>query len=164
MSINEQQSQSLAYHENLVSKKRSGASVNVYLILRQKDKLLLQLRKNTGYCDGQWGFMAGHVEDGESAMNALVREAQEEIGIMLDPKALKVAHVMHRQTNRFNVDIFFEAFSYQGILQNNEEHKCAALKFFSLNELPSNIIDYVAVVLESIKQQQYYSEYGWNHD
>ena len=41
------------------------AIVSVYLVLQNTDgKVLLLLRKNTGYCDGQYGLPAGHV-DGE---------------------------------------------------------------------------------------------------
>ena len=51
------------YRSN-VNKKRSAAVVSAYLILREDGKVLLQLRKNTGYCDGMWSLIAGHVEEG----------------------------------------------------------------------------------------------------
>lgn len=53
-----------------------------------------------------WSLVAGHVENGESATAAMIRETYEEIGITLSPDQIKVVHVMHRQTNRLNVDIF----------------------------------------------------------
>jgi 8-oxo-dGTP diphosphatase len=93
--------------------KRTGASVNAYLILKKNDQVLLSLRRNTGYLDGFYGLVAGHVEDGESATTAMLREAHEEAGIELTPSQLNVVHVLHRQTNRFNVDVFFECSSWQ---------------------------------------------------
>lgn len=135
---------------------RSGASVNSYLILKQNDKVLLQLRKNTGYKDGWWCLPAGHVEDGEGATEAMAREAQEELGIALS--GLKVVHVMHRQSNRFNIDIFFTCESWEGSIQNNESHKCEKLEFFPLDALPENIVDYNLAVL---KDSSFYSELGW---
>ena len=65
------------------------------------------LRQNTGYLDNYWSFPAGHVETGESATEGMIREAREELGIILSPDNLQVVHVMHRKTNRLNVDIFF---------------------------------------------------------
>lgn len=146
--------------DRIISQKRSGASVNVYLILRQNDKILFNLRKNTGYCDGMWGLVAGHVEDGESATSAMVREAKEEIGV--DLSCLKVVHVMHRQTNRLNMDIFFECSSWRGAIQNLEPEKCEQLEFFSLESLPSNMIDYNVAVLKSVLKEEFYSEKGWD--
>ncbi len=143
-------------------RKRSGASVNAYLILQQDRKLLLQLRKNTGYCDGMWSLVAGHVEDGESATAALIREAHEEIGIALSPSEIKVVHVMHRQTNRLNVDIFFECSFWTGTIQNCEPHKCERLAFFSLEALPPNIVAYNVDAVRAWLDGKFYSEQGWN--
>ena len=149
------------YRASLI-KKRSGASVNAYLILKQGNKVLLQLRKNTGYCDGMWSLVAGHVEEGESATAAMIREAREEIGIELSPSQIQVVHIMHRKTNRFNVDILFDCTSWQGRVQNLEIEKCEKLEFFPLSALPSNIVDYNAAALRAILNGQLYSEQGWN--
>lgn len=147
--------------EIIVSKKRVGSSVNVYLILRQQDQVLFQLRKNTGYCDNMWGLVAGHVEDGESATAAMIREVREEIGVELSACQIQVAHVMHRKTNRFNVDVFFDCRSWDGIIENREPEKCAQLEFFPLEALPSNIIGYNQVALLHIMKGALYSEVGW---
>ncbi|MGE5195708.1 MAG: NUDIX hydrolase [Anaerolineae bacterium] len=143
-------------------KKRSGASVNAYLILKQNNRVLLHLRKNTGYCDGMWSLVAGHVEDGESAIAAIIREVREEIGIKLSSAEIQVVHVMHRQTNRLNVDIFFHCSSWEGAIQNREPEKCEKLDFFPLEALPSNIVDYNADVLRAISNGEFYSEQGWD--
>lgn len=142
-------------------KKRSGASVNVYLILRQNDKLLLHLRKNTGYCDGQWSLVAGHVEDNESATAALIREANEEIGIELIVDHIRIAHLMHRKSDRLNIDIFFECQSWNGAIQNCEQQKCEKLAFFTLDAMPENTVDYIKKALNHISQNDMYSEHGW---
>lgn len=150
-----------SYRAALV-KKRAGASVNGYLVLKQDNKILLHLRRNTGYCDGMWSFVAGHVEDGESATAGMIREAYEEIGIQLLPSQIKVVHVMHRKTNRLNVDIFFDCQSWHGKIKNREPEKCERLEFFPLERLPSNMIDYNAAALQSILRGELYSERGWD--
>lgn len=141
--------------------KRSHTNVNAYLILKQKDKFLLSLRKNTGYCDGFFGLVSGHVEDGESATSAIIREAYEEAGIILEPDNLKCVHTIHRKTDRLNVDLFFECSSYSGNVINRELQKCEALEFHSLSAPPTNTIDYIASALHSISQNKIYSEQGW---
>jgi len=143
-----------------LTKKREGASVNAYLILKQEGKVLLHLRQNTGYCDGLWSLVAGHVEEGESATEGMIREAYEEIGIR--PSGLKVVHIMHRKTNRMNVDVFFECTSWDGRVENREPDKCGGLEFFSLNDLPLNIVDYNVLALNAIEQGCFYSEVGWD--
>jgi 8-oxo-dGTP pyrophosphatase MutT (NUDIX family) len=52
-------------------------------------EVLLQLRQGTGFMDGHWAAAAaGHVEAGESVLEAAVREATEELGITIDPADL----------------------------------------------------------------------------
>lgn len=142
-------------------KKRSGASVNAYLVLKKENKVLLHLRNNTGYCDGFYGLVSGHVEDDESATSALIREAQEEAGIRLNPLHLRIAHIMHRKSNRLNIDIFFECILWQGDIVNKEPEKCISLDFFSIENLPSDTIDYIKDALRAISNNQFYSEVGW---
>lgn len=162
MSLISGEKEALKYYDiNFAKKMRKGASVNAYLILRQEEKVLLHLRKNSGYYDGCYGLVSGHVEDGESAASAIIREAEEEAGIRILPTQLKFAHLAHRQTDRLNVDIFFECHSWRGTVQNKEPEKCAGLEYFSLNHLPTNTIDYVADTLMAVHKGECYSERGW---
>ena len=62
----------------------------VYIIVRQQQRILLLQRKNTGFDDGKWSLPAGHVEEGESALTAAIREAEEEIGIVIPSSALNL--------------------------------------------------------------------------
>lgn len=139
--------------------KRRGVSVNAYLILKKSDQILLQLRKNTGYCDGLWSLVAGHVEDGEAASAGMAREAREEIGI--EVQELKCVHVMHRVTNRLNMDVFFECLSWKGKIEIREPHKCEALQYFPIDRLPENMVDYNRAALTWVLEGQCYSEIGW---
>jgi 8-oxo-dGTP diphosphatase len=145
----------------LLKRGRVGASVNVYLFLRQGDTLLCMKRQNTGYCDGYYGLISGHVENGESASMAMVREAYEEAGIHIDPEHLKMCHVMHRQTDRFNIDIFFECWQWTGEIVNAEPHKCSEILFVPTWALPTNTMDYVMHAFQSASQSIPYSEMGW---
>ncbi|MCF7794893.1 NUDIX domain-containing protein [Patescibacteria group bacterium] len=133
-----------------------------YVILKKGNKIILQRRCNTGFQDGNYGLISGHVEENESFTKALIREAKEEAGITLAPKDLEVAHVLHRKSyDSERVDVFFLAQSWQGELKNMEPHKCDDLSWFDLNEIPENTVDYICFVLEQIKNKVFYSEYGW---
>jgi len=153
---------SLELYRAVLKKRRKRSNVNVYLILRQNDQVLFQLRNNTGYCDGMWSLVAGHVEDEEPATAALIREAREEIGIELTLSEIKPVHVLHRKSDRLNVDIFFECSFWEGEIVNCEPEKCAQLEFATLDNLPLPTIEYIARALQSISKGEIYSEYGWS--
>jgi len=144
-----------------VAAQRKGASVNAYLILLRGSEVLLSLRQNTGYGDGLYGLVSGHVEDGESATSGMIREAQEESGVIIDPAHLQVVHVMHRQTTRFNVDFFFACSRWEGSITNAEPGKCKELRFFPIDQIPGNTLPYVAYALQAFQKGTLYSEEGW---
>jgi len=144
------------------SSKRTGNTIlAAYLILKHDNQICLLLRKNTGYCDGQYGLISGHVEDGESVLTAMIREAEEEAGLKLTPSQLKVVHILHRRSNRQGMDVFFECNSWTGTVKNQEPDKCGELAFFPLSQLPLNTIGYIIDVLQSVSRNEFYSEAGW---
>ncbi|WP_253823059.1 NUDIX domain-containing protein [Acidianus sp. RZ1] len=82
--------------------------LSVHLFIFNGNQILLQKRKNTGYRDGCYSVIAGHVEAKESATKAMVREAKEESGIEIKPEWLKLEQVMHRLENQERVDFFLK--------------------------------------------------------
>lgn len=134
-----------------------------YLVLKKEGKVLLALRQNTGYCDGQWGLPAGHVESGESMIAALCREMQEEIGITLDSQQVHLKHMIHRkgEDGSERIDGFFEVDLWAGEVENHESEKCGGLEWFPLAVLPDTIIPYIRETLACIDQGIGYREVGW---
>lgn len=145
------------YHKNIPAS---------YLIITKGKKVLLLRRFNTGYEDGKYSLVAGHVEKGETFSDCIIREAKEEAGISIQNKDLKVVHVLHRNSglneNNERVDIFFKVEKWQGKIENKEPDKCDDLSWFDIDNLPSNTIPYISNVLENFKQDIFYSEFGWN--
>jgi 8-oxo-dGTP pyrophosphatase MutT (NUDIX family) len=133
----------------------------VYLILVRGDKILMLRRFNTGYEDGNYSLVAGHVEENEPSIDALRREALEEAGIIIKPRDIKFVHLMHRKSDNLRVDLFFEVSKWQGEVTNKEPNKCDDLSWFSINDLPINTIPYVRQVIDVYTRGIYYSEYGW---
>ena len=133
-----------------------------YLFLIEDGKILLQRRFQTGFEDGNYGVPAGHMDGGETVREACVREIKEEIGIDLKIEDLEMVHVMCRkasQDERF--DFFFTTKSYIGQICNCEPNKCDDLSWFSLDELPENMVEYVRTAIQHYQNIITYSEYGW---
>lgn len=133
----------------------------VHLLLISNKKILLLRRFNTGYEDGKYSVVAGHVDGNETAMTAMSREAFEEAGIKIDRKDLEFAHVMHRMSNEERIDLFFTAKAWKGNPVNKEPDKCDELSWFTLDNLPGNIIPYVAYAIDCYGKGIEYSEFGW---
>jgi len=135
----------------------------VYLVLRRGDEVLLLRRANTGYQDGKYSTVAGHLEGDELATVGLAREAKEEAGITIDPKDLRLAHTAHRlcrnQTGQERLDLFFETGKWQGEATNAEPHKCDDLSWHRLDTLPDDMVPFVRLVLADIARGANYSEY-----
>lgn len=141
------------------SRRQPRAFLAVYLVLVRDGKILLSKRVNTGFHDGSYSMVAGHVEDKETVWDALVREAREEAGLTLDPKGLRVIHVSHRQDiSREYVD-FFIASDTKEEPRNLEPEKCGGLEWFDTKNLPANVIPYLKSVVDRINKREPYSEY-----
>ncbi len=133
-----------------------------HLILMKDDKILLLRRFNTGYEDGNYSVVAGHLEGNETFTEAMIREAKEEADIDIRPEDLETVHVMHRKVpTEERVDFFIRANKWEGEIKNMEPERCNELKWFTLDNLPTNVIPYVKHAIDYIKNGIFYSEYGW---
>jgi 8-oxo-dGTP pyrophosphatase MutT (NUDIX family) len=117
-------------------------------------EVLLQLRRNTGYMDGYWAAAAaGHVEKGETAYDAVRREAVEE----LDVSDLHLAFVTAMQRTRGadpideRIDFFFVARGWSGEPRVVEPVKCAELRWCRLDSLPDPVVPHELVVLTGLR-------------
>ncbi len=140
---------------------RVTMKVAVHLFLIKEEKILLLRRFNTGYEDGKYSVCAGHIDGNEVYFKAMIREAKEEIGITIDKKDLKTIQVMHRKSSEERIDYFFLCEEWSGEVKNMELEKCDELKWFSLNDLPSNIIPYVAYAIKEYMNQKPFTDFGW---
>ena len=135
-----------------------------YLLLVDNNKVLLLRRFNTGYRDGMYSLVAGHLEEKETPEQCMIREAEEEVGILLKPEDLKVVHVMHRIDKEYGgqrVDYFLTAKQWQGTPRNMEPHKCDDLSWFTVQNLPPNTLDYIQHVIVSWSKGIFYSDFGF---
>jgi mutator protein MutT len=135
---------------------------DVHLLLLNRDgQVLFGRRQNTGFEDGAWHVPSGHLEAGESVVQALIREAKEEIGVTINPEDVEFAHIMHNASSGGRAAFFFTVQQWSGMPENREPDKCSELQWFSFDELPDHLIAYCRVALEHINVGQAFSLYGW---
>jgi ADP-ribose pyrophosphatase YjhB (NUDIX family) len=132
-----------------------------HLILVKDGKILLLRRFNTGWSDGQYSVVAGHLDGNETFLQAMVREAREEAGIELSQEDLEVVHVVHRKSNEERIDFFILAKKWKGDPKNMEPHKCDDLNWFEMDRLPDNTIPYIRQAIDCFRKGVFYSEHGW---
>ncbi len=118
-------------------------------------EVLLQLRgQETSYMAGHWATgAAGHVEAGESVVAAAVREAAEELGVVVPPADVEPLCTVQRTLPgcadpvEQRVDFFLTTRSWTGEPSVQEAAKCAALRWCRPGALPEPMVPHERHVL-----------------
>ena len=139
----------------------------VFLILTRVDndieEILLQKRQNTGYMDGKYDTgCSGHLDPNESIMTALIREAKEELGIVLQEEELELVSVVHDFPDDY-IRFFFKATSYEGIPTIMEPEKCSELIWAPINSLPEDTIFHIKSTIENISNGLNYDDGNFSY-
>ncbi len=149
-----------------MSERFKSFSAVMLLLTRENgnnEEILFQKRKNTGYCDGFYDLSAsGHVDANESMKHAMCREAKEELNIDIKEENLEFVCMIHKNSNgNIYYNGYFKANKWSGEPIINEPQKNEELKWFNINDLPSNIVDDRVIAIQNYKNNIKYSEYGW---
>ncbi|MBI2112399.1 8-oxo-dGTP diphosphatase [Candidatus Woesearchaeota archaeon] len=103
-------------------------------IIREENKILLGLKKR-GFGEGKYNGFGGKVMNGESIIDAAIRELQEEsglIGMRLENVGELSFHFPHK-SDWNQIVYLFVVHEYSGRLEESEEMKPV---WFSLNNIP----------------------------
>ena len=137
----------------------------VSIVLKKDNQiLLLQCAPDTPYA-GAYTLVGGHVDGQETFRQAAVREAYEEVGILINPEDLTFIHISHRKRDSDQQELVWLIFmteKWTGVPHNNEPDKHSAMEFFPLNALPMPLKpEFILPVLNDAKNSFSYSESGW---
>ncbi len=133
----------------------------VHLFLVRDGRVLLLRRCNTGYEDGNYSVVAGHLDGNEEVVAAAAREAWEEVGVAIAPVDLRPVGVMHRRAEEERIDFFLEATRWTGEVANREPGKCDDLRWVEPGCLPLNVVPYVRRALENWRDGRWFDSFGW---
>lgn len=122
-----------------------------------KDGMTLLAKRKGAYARGAWGSMGGHVEFGESPIEAVKREAQEELGIEIGNITFVTCMNMIREGKHY-LDVSFTAEIISGQPTIMEPDKIEEIGWYPLDSLPSPLFEPVRVVLEALKSGKMYFE------
>ncbi|GAA3815704.1 NUDIX domain-containing protein [Streptomyces phyllanthi] len=137
--------------------------IDTHVILRDADKILFSQRGGP-YGRGRWHMPSGKLDQGEPLPHGAARELYEETGITVDPAHLRLVQtVHHRQEAQVErIGFFFEATEWEGTPVNKEPEKCLALEWFTVHDLPDDIIEYPEAGLRGyLDGSGPLTEHGW---
>jgi ADP-ribose pyrophosphatase YjhB (NUDIX family) len=127
------------------------------VFIREGQVLLLKRPKNKG---GGYNLVGGHVERGESPLQALRREIQEEIGVGIDTEHLELMRLVYREKKEASpkLHLVYWVHEWEGEPVNREPSKCLDIAWFPLDQLPHDLATVAGLVLRLEDQTPFYVE------
>jgi 8-oxo-dGTP diphosphatase len=128
--------------------------VAVCAVIVRGGQVLLGKRKGC-YAEGQWGFPGGHLEGGETWSEGVSRELLEETGMTAKSIGfITVLNIVNREEKKHFVDI------YMSVLVGDQEPEvteefCHEWKWFSVYDLPTNLMQGTMIALYDFCQGMY---------
>ncbi|MEE4495100.1 MULTISPECIES: NUDIX hydrolase [unclassified Streptomyces] len=139
-----------------MSPQRHTEPLDVHLILRREGvhgpEVLLSRRAGAVYAAGLWHLPSGHLDGPhEDVVAALVREAKEETGVVIDPvNAHFAATVHHRSPGGIaRLGVFFEVRRWRGTPRVLEPTVCDAMSWYPLAALATPMVAYCRAGLDA---------------
>ncbi|MFC8492251.1 NUDIX domain-containing protein [Streptomyces sp. NPDC057235] len=137
---------------------RHTVPVDVHLIAvregEEGPEVLLSRRAGAVYAAGHWHFPSGHVNGPfEDVVTALVREAYEETGLVVDPDDVRAAVTVHHRApgGSARVGFFFEVRRWSGRPEVREPAVCDAVGWFAFDTLPEPMVAYCRAGLDAYR-------------
>ena len=138
----------------------------VVLLLQRGNEFLLERRgPGSKVFLGYYSLPGGMIDEGETALQACVREAREELGITLAQQDVQLVHVLHRgRLEGVPADFIlfvFRANKWQNEPCIAEADKATWVGWCNPNTVVDKMIPHLWSVFEQIDQGAVYSEFGW---
>lgn len=142
----------IIYKESESYMEREKFLSSIYLIIKNNaGEILLQRRQGTKLWPGFLALPAGHIDEGENAYEAAIREAREELGIEITIDDIADTFVVNRKNKSLPsyYDVYFEVAKYAGEIRIAEPEKCSELVWCNPNILPEDMIDFEREAMEN---------------
>ncbi|MFE9812510.1 phosphotransferase [Streptomyces sp. NPDC005548] len=137
-------------------RQRHTEPVDVHLILRRETadgpQILLSRRAGQVYAAGLWHLPSGHLDGPhEDVVTALIREAREETGVVIDPADVRSAVTVHHRSpeGASRTGHFFEVRQWKGVPRIAEPDVCDAMDWTPLHALPAQMVAYCRAGLDA---------------
>lgn len=135
-----------------MKKDREKFLSSIYLIIKNNEgKILLQRRQGSKLWPGFLALPAGHLDVGEDAYEAAIREAKEELDINITVDNISDVFVVNRKNKSLlpYYDVYFELNGYNGEIKINEPNKCSELVWSNIKSLPEDMIEFEKIALNN---------------
>ena len=116
-------------------------------LIIQNNKVLIGLRSENDNGGGLWEFPGGKIEIDESSEEAVIRELNEELDIVVH-KPKKVMQYLHRFKNLIYDIHFFEVISFKGSIKNKVHDELKWTDLASINNY--NFISGDLLIIEGL--------------
>ncbi|NMC51626.1 NUDIX hydrolase [Candidatus Kuenenbacteria bacterium] len=143
--------------DNEQKNKRPLVGVGV-MIQNKKGEVLIGLRKSQ-HANGEWSFPGGHVEFGERIEETARKEVLEETGLEIEKMELiSVADQMRyiETEGKHYLNIGFKGEYEGGEPKVLEPEKCAEWRWFSLDNLPTPLLEGTELVIKNYLKGKIY--------
>jgi len=100
-------------------------------------QILVQDRR--GHRPPPWGYFGGGIESGETPLDAVVREAWEELGVQLSPQELRSGGEIQLSFNDLSFNIHVFAWAFHGDLTALTLGEGAAMELVSVEEMKRRV-------------------------
>ena len=116
-------------------------------LIIQNNKVLIGLRSESNHGGGLWEFPGGKIEIDESSEDAVIRELNEELGIVVR-KPKKIMQYLHRFKNLIYDISFFEVVSFKGSIKKIVHDELKWVDLASINNY--NFISGDLLIIEGL--------------
>ncbi len=129
------------------------------MIQNNEGKVLFGLRKGS-HGAGEWSFPGGHLEFGETIFETAKRETKEETGLdVSDFELISVSNELrYMDLGKHYVVLGVRANTVKGEPRICEPDKCERWEWFSLDSLPSPILESTEQMIERVRKNKLYFE------
>jgi 8-oxo-dGTP pyrophosphatase MutT (NUDIX family) len=130
------------------------------LLRRGGGELLLLRRANSGYLDGYYVMPGGHVQAGETIVEAAVRECAEETGIVIAVDNVRPLAVLpYLNAAQQGVDFVMGAHLWEGEPRINEPERFDDLVWAAPQALPVKCAPYLPTLLTMVDEGDWFHEF-----